>query len=296
MKYLICFLLASVSSIVYASEAGQSRSVSMEAFTSDVIEIPYGRSVKLVFPWPLDEYDRELPYKIDLPDESVFTFLYPEGQNYIRVSYSSSGRLAGEITDMQVSSHGYHYNFVLKSVGIKDTHYALVEYRLSDGDKLEFMARERQRIMDALQEEYQSKYDDLDDMAEDKALSLLGELSQSKPNVKRVYEEGSVLDSIEDEVTIFVDKIYQYDHIYVIPFEIKNETAGVIHLTNMTYYQTNADSSDVISLTHSADYSKKIEAGETGYGYVVTNDLRYRKSLRNVIEVDTELGTMEVIW
>ena len=281
---------------VIASDLGHMREVAMKDFTSDVIEIPYGRSVKLLFPWPLDEYDRELPYKIDLPDSSVFTFDYPKGQNFIRLSYNAKGDFSGEITDIHMSSHGYHFNFVLKSIQMQEKHYSLVNYQLTDANRIEFLNRERRRITDSIQSQYQEKYDHLDDLAESKALNIIGELALSKVDKSNVYQKGIALDSADDEVTIYVDKVLRYGHIYVVPFEIENDTNNAIHLSNLAYFQADNNQNNLVSLDYAKSYPKKIPAGEAGVGYVVTNDRNYKNDMTNHLNLETENGLLEVKW
>ena len=292
---LILILLQPIYASAANKESGpRMRTVPIEGFTSDVVDIKYGRSVKLLFPWPLDEYVKELSHVIDLSDTSVFTYDYQPGQNFIRVSYSKAGDFNGEVTDLFFNSHGYHFSIALRSTSRGAEYHSLIEYKIGGKDKLEYLARERVKIRDSINQEYKHKYDKIGEIAESKSLLIVGKMAMSKESKSSVYQESIVKDSSDDDVTLFVDETIQYDHVFIIPFEIKNETNKAIHPKEVVYFQSEDDVNR--SLIFASDVSKKIEANDTGRGYVVTNDSNYDSRINNNLTLSTEHGKMEVVW
>lgn len=294
IRILLVILLAQSYFVSADQSKPRMRSEVIKAFTSDTISIQYGRSVKLLFPWPLDEYVKELKHVIDLADESVFTYDYQSGQNFIRVSYNNKGNFKGEVADLLINSHGYHFSFALKATKSSKNYHSLVEYKAGKKDKLEYLARERIKIRESINKEYEHKYEKLDELAEEKSLALLGKLALSEESTERVYEDSIIKNNLGDQVTLFVDELIRYDHIIVIPFEIKNDTNKAIYPKNIVFYQSTEDSNR--SLHFASDLASKIDENSTGYGYVVTNDSMYDTSFNNNLEMSIGFGNLAVTW
>lgn len=292
MRSILCALLLSVVVVVNAAERPKHRTATIKAVTEEVIRIPYGRAVKLVFPWPLDEIvDGELPHTIDIPDTSVFKHSYVPGQNFVRIGYAAKGGFAGETTDLYISSHGYHFSFALHStpntkLNMK-RYYTLVNYQLNKSDRLAYMSREKAKMQKQLRDEYTERFNNLDKQAASLALKKVGRLALGDPSTTRIYEEAAIEDNAGDELEVFVDKMYNYQGILVFPFELKNSTRNSIYLSNGVMYQLK--DGQKVPIQAEFEIAKKIASDSKIKGFVVTNDQRFDPDRISVLQIDNSL-------
>jgi hypothetical protein len=294
-KFAAVFIGLIVSSCFsWSVETPKNRAVDIKSITANVIHINYGRSVKLVFPWALDEYEKELPFHIDLADTDVFTYNYVPGQNFVRISYSSKGDYAGEVVDLHINSHGYHFTLALESVSSIKKHFSLIVFNLSDADKIGFLARERSKISHSLQEKYNKKIANFDQSVKKEALILVGKLASTKPKKISIYREFTLYDELDNSITLFVDRAKKYADIWVFPFEIKNKTTQNISLSNLRFLQKLEETEQPIEMQFKLP--PVVKSNSSVKGFVVTSDKRFNKSYNTFLLITTGIADLEVAW
>lgn len=296
-KWLVFAFLMSSSSVFANLCEPQARPLKIAANTSDVINVAFGRSVKIIFPWILDNYYEEIPYSAYIADTSVFNYEHIDGQNYLTIYYSGKGAdFTGEKVDLFVNIAGYHFSFLLNAISDCKRHYSTITLELGDADKLMILSKEKAKIRKVLRDDFKKKEDELDKRAEKMALKYAGKLAFSKPDTTTVREEKVLELSGGDELILYVDSVASYDNINVLPIELEySASKGKVEINNIALFKvSNNQAKKPLYIEY--ELPSFVRADQTINGYAVTNDLHFESAGDTELVISTDNGEVTLVW
>lgn len=297
--FLVIFVVTPCLSVSGASKSSsimpKTRTITIQPITHDVIDIRPGGLVKIIFPWVLNEDDDELPYFGRLATDNVFALEKKAGQNVLVLYYKNiSPNLEGEMVDLTVSTRGYHFTFTVRANFDPRKHYSNIVLKLTEADKIELLDREKKRFLDQLAQERSRLIEEIDARAEQRALRLIGELSDSDPDVSRIKEENELTFSNGDRAIAFVNVARHWDKFTVFEFEIENDSEKTpLYVQSVQLFEVNdGGGKKPINVVH--DLSPKLAPNEIAKGTFAT--LAKVPEENVLLEVTTDRGNIEVSW
>jgi len=273
----------------------KNRAVTIKPITLGVINITPGRSVKIIFPWVLDESDSAMPYYGRLSSDALFKMEIKEGQNTILLYTDKvASNLQGEVTELAVSSRGFHFTFTLIADFNYKKHYSNIILKLGDKERMALLEDEKKRYLKALEDERQTMLKEIETKAQVIALKKVGELSQGSSSSSNVKEEKKVTFDNGDELVLYVDEVAQYGSFSIISIEIDNKSSvKALYLQDMKLLNIVKGGSNQLIYT-GADIPPKLNPNQLIKTVVVTNEKIPDDDLSLLLI--TNRGNVEVQW
>ena len=301
MTFALCLLIGGYSPWVAMAAPDASlfmpktREIEIKTITQDVIDVRPGGAVKIIFPWVLSENDDELPYMAKMATDNVFAFEAKEGQNVIIVYYKNfSDAFENEVVDLTVSTHGYHFTFAIRANFNPKDYYSNVVLKMSDAEMLALLDREKKKYMAYLAQERQKMLEELDLRAHQKALALVGELSNDDPEETRIKEESELELANGDKITAYVDVAKHYGEFSVFNFEVENDSEySPVYIKNVELFKLD-ESGVKVPVRAVFNLPPKIPVGGVEAGTLST--LEDLPLTNMVLAVTTDKGPLEVSW
>lgn len=267
------------------------RTIETEKITRVVIPLEPFRSVNLVFPFKLNS-DNTL---YSLSSNRIWTYQPANGQHIVNVFFNSFSQDEdwGKVNDFTISAHGYIFSFTLKAE--PGRHCSNYVFNLSEAEKKRIADGEKKQHLESLQAEYQDKFERLDQLAEQKALNLVGLLSSQEPKSTGIHEEASKTLVNGDDLELFVDEIHRWGQFNLLKFELKNGSSiKPLYIKSITAYHLNDHNRRSKPIPGAVDYSKKMDLNSSQV--LAYSTLQALPETGGVLVVSTDQGDIEVEW
>ncbi|MCP4494117.1 MAG: hypothetical protein GY820_43465 [Gammaproteobacteria bacterium] len=275
----------------------KTRVVQIKPITESIIDVLPGRAVKFIFPWILDDDGGEIPFLVTMSNDVYFNKpVVKPGHNVLVMTYKHIDKnMHGEVTDLLISSRGYHFSFTLKANFKPSLHYSTVLLEMAEADKILLLDKELEKVHNILIEERARLEADLDNRAKGLALGLVGGLSIKNPVSTAVKEEAEKMLTNGDAIIAYVDRFDNFGVFTNFVFEVENETNKSIYIKDVRIASSD-ESGNKTMLPSTFLVDPKLAPDKTALGTVSTVDFFRDSNIDNVLIVSTDQGDIEVIF
>jgi len=226
---LVLFLGVAQAASMAAPIKPAFKHVTLERFTSLVVEIPPDHGTRFIFPFVLDEKDEFVPFTMDNTNSAIFTSSRKEGRNSFVISVpapSQGGSLPTYHGNLFITVAGYNLSVLLKTTNDLKKHFSDVVFELSEKEQQDTIARQIEREKQKLQSDYAAREAQFDQQVDSRMLANLGQLALNGSDDDNIKESRRIDIGADESVELYVDKALRYGSFTSIVFEIKNETVN----------------------------------------------------------------------
>ncbi|MDH5727402.1 MAG: hypothetical protein OEZ58_00215 [Gammaproteobacteria bacterium] len=265
----------------------------LEEITRLVVPIMPFRGVNLIFPFEL--LKTETMYSLSGNNIWNYKEAIDKG-NIVPIYFKEFKKdLYGTVQDFSIVTGNYLVSIGLTAVNDPERHCTNVKLNLSDAEKQRIETQRKTNYKTILEQEYQEKYKALDQMAEDKALQLIGEIVvRDDYSRQRIKEEGFAKMVNGETVKAFVNEVLTYNNFRIIRLTIENESSKYpVNVENIQLKNEGAKGGGK-AIVGTIDVPKYINANTTANMVFVTREALPVTSLKMLVK--TDVGEIEVVW
>lgn len=245
-RLMVSLFLLLLSFGAAADLSPKSRTIELKEFTDLVVDVMPDLAVQLVFPFVLDSPKNNPPFKFELTNRNIFSVgdediqTIIKGQNTLAVTVNkpdTGGEVFKDNTyigNLLINVDGFHVSILLKTTINPKKHYTNIIFSPSEERRRFLIEKEVEYVRKAQNEAYEKKLASIDDLARDQAMAQMGVIALN--NVKKInvkYDKRVRIDTNE-EVTIYVDKFYDYQQYVFLKFFIENTSNTDLSVSDVT--------------------------------------------------------------
>lgn len=288
-----------LSAVVAAPVAASPkvREVVLQKHTTLTVEMVPDLGTRFIFPFVLDEQDEYVPFTLNLTNPAFVSKREPGRNSFVVTIPPTGARGAPSYGNLFVTVAGYEITVELRTTTDLNKHYSDVNFELGDGERESLIQKgiaQRTRVLEA---EYKKKMDDLEKLADLKAMGRVGVIAQKSPSTRRIKEEQKLTLKNGDTITLFVDRAITYEPYTIFTFEVDSDsnTQGVTVL-DAKLFGVDADSKQLRPIEAAKDVPPRIPPRESVNGVITTMEasLNPKEYLRLVILTDK--GEVSAQW
>ena len=296
MTYLLAVVLLAVSASAIA--APKNRNVVLQKHTALTVEIVPDLGTRFIFPFVLDEQDTYVPFTLNITNPSFVSKREPKRNSFVvTIPPTSAGRTPIQYGSLFVTVAGYEISIELRTTNDLRKHYSDVTFELGEGDREDLIQQGIAKRTEALEVEYKKKMEDLEKIADLKAIARVGTIALKRPSVKRVKEEARLTLGNGDKITLYVDEAITYEPytIYTIELNSNSNTHG-ISIVGTKLFGIDPDTKQLRPIETGNEIPQRIEPRETVNGVltVLASTLNPKELLKLVVQTDK--GEVAVQW
>ncbi len=275
----------------------KTRTINISGITEAIIDVLPGRAVKFIFPWVLDDDGGELPFLVTMSNDAYFNQpIVKPGHNVMVMTYKKIDRdMDGEITDLLVSSRGYHFSFTLKANFKPSDHYSTVVLKISERDKLLLIDKEIAKVNEILLKERAKIESEVDERAKVHALALVGGLSTDDPDTTAVKEESVLKLKNGDQIVGYVDGYDNFGSFVNFRFELENDSNKATYIQSVRLAKIDASGTKTF-FPSSYLVDPKLASGKTIKGTLSMIDFEPEDGFDNALIISTDQGSVEITF
>ncbi len=275
----------------------KTRSIKITAITEAIIDVLPGRAVKFIFPWVLDDDGGELPFLVTMSNDAYFNQpIVKPGHNVLVMTYKTITRgMDGEVTDLLVSSRGYHFSFTLRANFQPTKHFSTVILEIDKATKLLLIDKELEKVNAVLIKEKARLESQVEERAKVHALALVGGLSTDDPDTTAVKEESEIKLPNGDKIIAYLDGYDNFGSFVNFRFEIENETNKPTYIESVELAKVDEDGNKTI-FPSSYLIKPKLGIGKTVHGTISMVDFKREDGFDNALIISTDQGDVEVVF
>lgn len=273
------------------------REVVLQKHTTLTVEMVPDLGTRFIFPFVLDEQDEYVPFTLNLTNPAFVSKREPGRNSFVVTIPPTGARGAPSFGNLFVTVAGYEITVELRTTTDLNKHYSDVNFELGDGERESLIQKgiaQRTRVLEA---EYKKKMDDLEKLADLKAMGRVGVIAQNSPSTRRIKEEQKLTLKNGDTITLFVDRAITYEPYTIFTFEVDSDsnTQGVTVL-DAKLFGVDADSKQLRPIEAAKDVPPRIPPRESVNGVITTMEasLNPKEYLRLVILTDK--GEVSAQW
>lgn len=273
------------------------REVVLQKHTTLTVEMVPDLGTRFIFPFVLDEQDEYVPFTLNLTNPAFVSKREPGRNSFVVTIPPTGARGAPSYGNLFVTVAGYEITVELRTTTDLNKHYSDVNFELGDGERESLIQKgiaQRTRVLEA---EYKKKMDDLEKLADLKAMGRVGVIAQKSPSTRRIKEEQKLTLKNGDTITLFVDRAITYEPYTIFTFEVDSDsnTQGVTVL-DAKLFGVDADSKQLRPIEAAKDVPPRIPPRESVNGVITTMEasLNPKEYLRLVILTDK--GEVSAQW
>lgn len=288
-----------LSAVVAAPVAASPkvREVVLQKHTTLTVEMVPDLGTRFIFPFVLDEQDEYVPFTLNLTNPAFVSKREPGRNSFVVTIPPTGARGAPSYGNLFVTVAGYEITVELRTTTDLNKHYSDVNFELGDGERESLIQKgiaQRTRVLEA---EYKKKMDDIEKLADLKAMGRVGVIAQKSPSTRRIKEEQKLTLKNGDTITLFVDRAITYEPYTIFTFEVDSDsnTQGVTVL-DAKLFGVDADSKQLRPIEAAKDVPPRIPPRESVNGVITTMEasLNPKEYLRLVILTDK--GEVSAQW
>jgi hypothetical protein len=281
-----------------ANAAPKNRNVVLKKHTALTVEIVPDLGTRFIFPFVLDEQDDYVPFTLNITNPSFISKREPKRNSFVvTIPPTSAGRAPAQYGSLFVTVAGYEISVELRTTNDLRKHYSDVTFELGDAERENLIQQGIAKRTEALETEYKKKTDDLEKLADLKAIARVGTIALKRPSVKRVKEESRLALSNGDKITLFVDEAITYDPYTIFTVEIdSNSNTHGISIVGTKLFGIDPDTKQSRPIETGNEIPQRIEPRESVKGVltVLASTLNPKELLKLVVQTDK--GEVAVQW
>ena len=297
IRFLIVALL-SVAFCLPAQAAPKNRSVVLAKHTTLTIDIVPDLGTRFIFPFVLDEQDQYVPFTLNITNPAFVSKREPGRNSFVvTIPPSQTGRSPQYYGNLFVTVAGYVITVELRSTNDLSKHYSDVTFELGDGERENLIQKGIAQRTKALETEYQKKLDDLEKLADLKAIARVGVIAQKSPSIKRIKEEQKLTLKNGDTITLFVDRALTYEPYTIFTFQVDSDsnTQGVTIL-DARLFGLDPETKQPRPIESGKDVPPRIPPRESVNGVLTTIDTLVNPKEILKLVVLTDKGEVSAQW
>lgn len=293
-------LLVALALAGVAQAEPRIKNVTLEKFTRLTVDVVPDMGTRFVFPFVLDEQDDYVPFTLNITN-GVFASDRKAGRNSFVVTIDpkaiGEGRTAVYYGNMFVTVAGYEISIELRTTTKLDQHYSDVVFELGSAERENLIQKGVKQRTQSLEADYKRKLDELDKLADQKAIARVGVLALQKPAVRRIKEETKKALSNGDSVTLYVDQSQTYGPYTVVVFELDNDsnTQGLT-VMDAKLFALNTETKAERAIDAAKDIPPRLLPNGHARGAITTLDAALNPKEVLKLQVLTDKLTLEAQW
>lgn len=243
-----------------ADSKPRSKHVKLVEFTKLTLSIVPDYGTLLVFPFVLDD-GMEPVLQLHNTNKVAFTVEHAEGQYTVLVT-ANVPQQGGPLPDyrglLYITVGGYNVAVELRSTNVVAKNYSDVIFNLSKKEREYLISEAVKRRTVALEKSYQDKLDNLDRLAEEKALQVVGQLVRDKPSSKNVKSDVDATLSHNVVLNVFADEWSLFNSFAILSFEVENKSPSAVNINDVHLMAISEDGQKNIFSTSSYECDGKL--------------------------------------
>lgn len=270
--------------------------VELHKHTDLVLYVVPDLGVRLTFPFILDEQDAYVPFTLNITNPS-FEQKREKGRNYFVIT-QKAGSPSNMLGNVFITVAGFEISVELHTTNDLSKHYSDIAFLLTKDAREDLIQQSIAQRTAALEQAYKKKLDDLDVLAEKKAVAHVGRLAISKPTTRGVKEEAKAKFKGGGSVSLYVDKAVSYDgfSIYLFEIEASNDSDKGLRIIDARLFSVDPATKQSQPLDSHREGPRTIQAGEVAKGSITVADSTLTSKHKLRLEVLTDRGSVEVEW
>lgn len=297
---LIAWLAAGllVAAAVTADGAPRNRNIVLKKHTTLTVEIVPDLGTRFLFPFVLDEQDEYVPFTLNITNPNFVSKREPKRNSFVvTIPPEKVVRGTSQYGSLFVTVAGYEISVELRTTNDLNRHYSDVTFELGAAERENLIQQGIAQRTQTLEAEYRKKMDDLEKIADLKAIARVGTITLRRPSVKRVKEESRLTLKNGDRITLFVDEAITYDPytIFTVELDSDSNTQGLTIL-GTKLFGVDPDSKQLRPIESGNEIPLRIQPRETAKGAltVLASSLNPKELLKLVIQTDK--GEISAQW
>lgn len=283
---------------ISADAAPRNRNIVLKKHTTLTVEIVPDLGTRFLFPFVLDEQDEYVPFTLNITNPNFVSKREPKRNSFVvTIPPEKVVRGTSQYGSLFVTVAGYEISVELRTTNDLNRHYSDVTFELSDAERENLIQQGIAKRTQTLEAEYKKKMDDLEKIADLKAIARVGTIALRRPSVKRVKEESRLTLKNGDRITLFVDEAITYDPYTIFTVEIDSDsnTQGVTIL-GTKLFGVDPDSKQSRPIESGNEIPARVQARESAKGAltVLVSSLNPKELLKLVIQTDK--GEISAQW
>ena len=289
---MVCLMLA--AQVVRADP--RVKNVELHKQTPLVLYVVPDLGVRLTFPFILDEQDAYVPFTLNITNPS-FEQRREKGRNYFVVT-QKAGSPNGMLGNMFITVAGFEISVELRTTNDLSKHYSDIAFQLTKDAREDLIQQSIAQRTAALEQTYKKKMDDLDVLAEKRAIAHVGRLAISKPDIRGVKEEARGKLKGGGSVLVYVDKVVTYGgfSIYLYEIEASNDTDKGLRIVDARVFSIDPSTKQSQPLDSHREGQRMVQPGQVVKGSITVADSSLTPKHKLKLEVLTDRGSVEVEW
>jgi hypothetical protein len=279
----------------------------LSPFTSMRIKVMPDRGTRLIFPFSLT--DENLTPKLNTfnANDSVFNITEDldriSGQPVLDIEYTEDpqdiarriqekGSFRPILGQIQISIGGYYIAIELESTLDPKEVIPNYVFQLSKEQREHLIDLAVDRHKQALELEYQDRFDGLDDEAERRTINYIVDLVGYEPKVKSLKVEA---ESSDGKINTYMESFEYFNDRYgVIRFEISNKSGRGMEVTDLQFFGLTGDVQEKIEgHSNCVDWFEKRETRKCVF---VTQNLEMHRFKKMETTITSEEDSWSIIW
>ncbi|WP_345855764.1 hypothetical protein [Shewanella algae] len=161
-------------------------------------------------------------------------------------------------------------------------------------EKREYLIAETvKRKTESLEADYKKRLKSLDIRADEMALSMVGEMAWTEPNLTRVRDDFKLTTDTGHRLEIAIDDFKTYDTFTTLKLHISNSESKPIHISDVGLYRS-AEQRRAIMVYHQCN--NKIQKYQEVECVLTTREKGVASVDNLILRVDTDKGAGEIKW
>jgi len=301
MFTIISFFIG-FASVLDASAKPQTKTVTLQRVTHLTVEILPDMGSHFIFPFVLDETDSEIPFtnvstnkifKVDrTPKRNSFVVLI----NQDRVPEEYRGRKLPEYRgNLFLVVGDYNITIEMKITNEIDNHFTEYVFELGAIEEELLIQKMVQNRVALLEKDYEKRLAHIDELAEDKVITKLGELAATKPRIKNI-KEMKEMSTDDGPIVLKVDRALHYGRFISFAYQIENQTNKALSVTGIEILQHNGLEDPKLRVHSVKDLPPRLMADQSFDGVVSINGTNLNPEAYVTLRLTTNKGEIDATW
>lgn len=293
MRFLI--LIVALLAASQAMAEPRAKTVELHKRTNITVFVPPDLGARFSFPFILDEQDSYVPFTMDITN-SLFIPAREKGRNYFVIT-PKVGSPSGMLGNVFITVAGFEITVELRTTNDLAKHYSDIVFELTQEAREQLIQQKIAQRTKALEQEYATKFAALDEIAEKKAVALVGRLAITEPRTRSIKEEAVLKMPSGDKALLYVDQAVEYStySIYLFDLEADSGSKGM-SILDARLFGVDAATKEQHPIDGFKTVPERVQPGNIGKGSltVQTSSLVPGEILR--LQVVTDKGVLEAEW
>ncbi len=302
LPFTIISLFIYFASLVDASAKPQTKTVTLKRVTHLTVEILPDMGSHFIFPFILDENDSEIPFtnvstnkifKVDRkPKRNSFVVLID--QNRVPEAYRGGMELPEYRGNLFLVAGDYNITIEMKITNQINKHYTEYIFEMDQIEEELLIQKMVENRVALLEKDYQERLKKIDELAEDKVITKLGELAATKPIIKNI-KEIQTLSTNDGPIVLKVDRALKYGRFVSFVYQIENQTNKALSVVGVEIFQ-HEQSEQETTIYSVKDLPPRVMADQIFDGVVSINGTNLNPEAYITLRLTTNKGEIKATW